>query len=225
MDSKTILAILFQRLLEVYGPRHWWPARTRFEVIVGAILTQNVSWKNAKVAVYKLKKSGLLSPSSLLSVSPVEIAINIKSSRFYNQKAQKLINFCNYLKDKHNLSLNKMFSNEVGVLRKELLKIKGIGKETADSILLYAGNKLSFVVDAYTKRFLFRYGLLGEMSSYDEIRMFFMSNVPMSLYIYKEFHALIVQHCYSICKLVPDCSSCEIKNADNNILCTFYSKQ
>ena len=215
---------IYNRLLKHYGSQNWWPAKTRFEVIVGAILTQNVNWKNAKIAVDTLKRKKILSPCAIISTRHKLIASAIKSSRFYNQKTEKLKSFCNYLFQKHNGSLNKMFSVETDKLRNELLSIKGIGKETADSILLYAGKKLSFVSDAYTKRFLERYGLLNNKSGYDDIRHFFMSSLPQDVYIYNEFHALIVHHCYSICKSKPNCSQCPIRRIDKNNDCYFIKK-
>lgn len=224
MKYRNIQLKIYNRLLKHYGPQNWWPAKTRFEVIVGAILTQNVNWNNAKIAVDTLKRKKIFSPCVIITTHHKLIASAIKSSRFYNQKTKKLKSFCNYLLRKYNGSLNKMFSEETDKLRKELLSIKGIGKETADSILLYAGKKLSFVSDAYTKRFLERYGLLNDKSGYDDIRYFFMSNLPQDVYIYNEFHALIVHHCYNICKSKPNCSQCPIRRIDKNNDCYFAKK-
>jgi endonuclease-3 related protein len=220
-SQQNILVMIFRNLLKTYGRRNWWPAKTRFEVIAGAILTQNVSWRNAKTAVNNLKKAGLLSSKAIISASHEEIAQQIKSSRFYNQKTNKLKNFSRYLEDRYNSSLDKMFSHDAEALRNELLNIKGIGKETADSILLYAGKKLSFVSDAYTKRFLERYGLLNGMSSYDEIRSFFMKNLPSDLYLYNEYHALIVHHGYAVCKSLPICNDCNLRKLKDNIFCNY----
>ena len=128
-------------------------------------------------------------------------------SRFYNQKARKIKNFIDYLLAKHGGSLNVMISEDLEVLREQLLSIKGIGKETADSILLYAGNKLSFVSDAYTKRFVTRFGLLSGEPNYDEIRAYFSKRIPPDVALYHEFHALIVYHGYATCKTTPDCNS------------------
>ena len=148
MKQQAALQKIFYSLLNYYGPRKWWPARTRFEVIIGAILTQNVSWRNAKKAVSELKKNRLLSVKSILSNRQARIASLIKSSRFYNQKARNIQGFCKYLVKKYNGSLDRMFAVDTAVLRTELLALRGIGKETADSILLYAGKKMIFVSDA-----------------------------------------------------------------------------
>lgn len=211
-EKGALLLRIFKRLLKVYGKRNWYPVTTRFEVIIGAILSQNVSWKNAKKALNNLKDSQLLNPTDLYSSSEKRIASLIKPSRFYNQKAEKIKNFMKYFHKRHNGSLDRMFALSMDLLRKELLAIKGIGKETADTILLYAGKKMSFVSDAYTKRFVVRYGLKNANPSYEEIRQYFMSNLPSALYLYNEFHALIVHHCSSLCQAKPKCGECVLAN-------------
>ena len=218
---KGLLLRIFYQLLDHYGPRKWWPAKTKFEVIVGAILVQRVTWENARKAVSNLKREGLLSPQAILSASHDELATKIIPSRFYNQKAEKLKSFCSNLMENYDGSLRKMFANPLTDLRRDLLHIKGIGKETADSILLYAGNKLTFVSDAYTKRWLERYGLFDGLATYDRIREFFMNNLPEDLYTYNEYHALIVHHSRSICKRVPQCHCCPIKRITNVVFCKF----
>lgn len=219
MNSKNIHLKIFQKLLDQYGPRKWWPAKTRFEVIVGAVLTQNVSWRNAKKAIINLRKAGLFSPGAIVSASHKEVADKIKSSRFYNQKAHTLKAFSLFLMEKYDGSLNKMFSQEMEDLRRKLLSIRGIGEETADCILLYAGKKLSFVSDAYTKRFLQRYGLLNGMKTYGEIRKTFMESLPEDLYLYNEYHALIDHHSSGICQSKPDCPNCSVRVIDKNTRC------
>ena len=212
---------IFQKLLKQYGPRKWWPAKTRFEVIAGAVLTQNVTWKNAKKAVDNLKKAGLLSPVALAGAKHEEVAQQIISSRYYNQKAKKLKEFSRFLMEKYDGSLNRLFSGKMEDLREELLNIKGIGRETADCILLYAGKMPSFVSDAYTKRFLDRYGLLKGMETYDEIRNFFMQNLPEDVYLYNEYHALIVFHGHHICQSKPDCRNCPVRTIDKTTYCHY----
>ena len=224
MKQQAPLQKLFYSLLSYYGPRKWWPARTRFEVIIGAILTQNVSWRNAKKAVSELKKNRLLSVKSILSNRQARIASLIKSSRFYNQKARNIQGFCKYLVKKYNGSLDRMFAVDTAVLRTELLALRGIGKETADSILLYAGKKMIFVSDAYTSRLLKRYGFHVNTFSYDHVQKFFMDNLPKDIDIYNEFHALIVHHCYAICMSKPVCDQCPIKSINKEIRCTFAAE-
>ncbi len=221
MNHRHILLSIFERMLQVYGPRKWWPAKTRFEVIVGAILTQNVSWKNVQIAINKLQKNGLLNLESMLSAETGKVAENIRSSRYYNQKAWRLKGFCQHVKERYNGSLDALFNNDMEILREELLGLKGIGKETADSILLYAGQKPTFVSDAYTKRFLDRFGLMDGNAGYDQIRNYFMQNLPTDVYIYNEYHALIDHHCHRICKVQPDCSSCSMKIIGEKLNCQF----
>jgi len=211
MNDRKLLMSIFNKLLSHYGPRHWWPARTRFEIIISAILTQNVSWHNAKKALCSLRSAGLLTPMKIISSNHDVIASRIKSSRFYNEKTKKLKTFCSYLLDNYNGSLNKMFSKDMEALREELLTIKGFGRETVDSILLYAGKKLSFVSDAYTARFLIRLGLIDKSFDYEDIRKYFMDNLPKDLYTYNEYHALIVHHGWATCKAKPVCGECVVK--------------
>jgi len=206
--AKKQLTKIYKKLLSHYGPRNWWPAKTKFEVIVGSILVQNVSWGNAKKAVNNLREKKLLTPEALHKCPIFKLAPLIKSSRFYNQKAQKLKNFTSYLMKTYNGSLRKMFATDTEQLREELLSIKGLGFETVDSILLYAGNKLSFVSDAYTKRILNRYGLVNEKAKYNEIRSLFMENLPTDESLYNEYHALIVHHGAFICQSNPKCEEC-----------------
>jgi endonuclease-3 related protein len=147
---------IYRRLFAAFGPQSWWPGETPFEVIVGAILTQSAAWTNVEKAISNLKKASLLTPSSLRKVSQNELAILIHSSGYYNMKAKKLLSFVNWLDSRFGGSIGKMFVQNDHSLRLELLKIYGIGEETADSILLYAGNKPVFVIDAYTRRIIDR---------------------------------------------------------------------
>jgi len=175
----------YTSLLKEFGKQHWWPAETRFEVIVGAILTQNTAWRNVEKAIANLKEANVLSAEKLLKVDDLERLI--KPAGFYNQKAERLRLIAEWFL-KNQRKAEKMDRME---LRKELLGIKGIGKETADSIILYAFEKPIFVVDAYTRRFCKYYNLF-EGKEYDEYRVFFERNLPFDVEIFKEYHALIV---------------------------------
>ena len=219
MKHRESLKSIYKNLLDAYGPQEWWPAESNFEVIIGAILVQNVSWKNAKIAIESVKSKGLLNPDSLYKIDEKSLSTMIRSSRFYNQKATKIKNFVNHLYKHHNGLLDNLFTGNADEIRKELLGIKGIGKETADCILLYAGNKLSFPSDAYTKRIMSRYGLIPADSNYNEMRKYFMENIDQNLYIYNEFHALIDHHGNRTCKSVPQCLECPIKKISNEIFC------
>jgi endonuclease-3 related protein len=216
---KNRLIEIFDRLLEYFGPRFWWPADSPFEVCVGAILTQNTSWGNVEKALYNIKEKNLLSPEALRAIPIEELAQQIRPAGYFNVKSARLKDFIDWLFDGYNGSLGRMFAGDWRDLREELLEVKGIGPETCDSILLYAGHKPSFVVDTYTKRLFSRLGLLGEKASYEEIRGLFMANLPADIQLYNEYHALIVQHCKDFCRKKPLCESCPL-----NLKCRFYQE-
>lgn len=204
----SLLNKIFFLLLNKFGPQNWWPAETVFEVIVGAILTQNTSWKNVEKAILNLKKSELLSPEKLSKLDDFELALLIKSAGFFNLKAKRLKNFLRFLeKNSFDLETIKKIPN----LREELLKIKGIGKETADSILLYAFDIPYFVIDAYTKRIFSRIGFLDEKASYEDFQELFHNNLPKDIHLYNEYHALIVKLAKEYCRKRPLCYECPIK--------------
>ena len=183
-SRKELLQKIYDRLLAVFGPQRWWPAETPFEVILGAILTQNTAWKNVATAISNLRRYDLLRFDSVCGLSAHELATLIRSSGFYNEKAKKIKSFCEHVLTKWGGSLEEFLSQDMEALRIELLGIRGIGPETADSIVLYAASKASFVVDAYTYRILSRHGWVEEPISYEELRDYFMGalepDVPFS---------------------------------------------
>jgi endonuclease-3 related protein len=162
---------LYRTLARSWGPQHWWPAETPFEVIVGAILTQNTSWKNVERAMASLRSAGALSVAAIGAVPLPELQELVRSSGYYRQKAQRLKDFVNFIAANHGGSVEAMLATPTAQLRAELLSLKGIGEETADSILLYAGNHEIFVVDAYTRRILERHEVVGAKAKYDQIRV------------------------------------------------------
>ncbi len=188
---------LYQSLRRQYGPQHWWPAKARgyearcFEICVGAILTQNTNWKNVEQALEKLRRARALSFKKLLTMRRKTLAALIRPSGYFNQKAIKLQAFATFVKVRFGGSFRRMFKLSTMALREQLLQVHGIGKETADSILLYAGNKPIFVIDAYTKRLLEEQGTVYR--EYDEYRQWFEKHLPRKVKLYQEFHALIVQ--------------------------------
>ncbi len=207
-----------QRLLEIYkilykayGRRKWWPADTAFEVAVGAVLTQNTSWANVEKAITSLKKHNTLSARALRNITHKRLASLIRPCGYYNIKAKRLKNFIDFLFTHYKGNINTMKKNPPEVIRGELLGINGIGPETADSILLYALDKPVFVVDAYTRRITECLGMTTPESSYDEIRALFTKNLPRSVKLFNEYHALIVTHCKEACKVKPDCKECALK--------------
>jgi endonuclease III related protein len=201
---------VFDTLLKSYGPLHWWPAETPFEVCVGAILTQNTNWLNVEKAIVNLKREGLLSLDALWDIDQERLADLIRPSGFFNVKSARLKDFIGWLLKGHG-SLDAMFSGDWVSLREELIGVRGIGRETCDSILLYAGGKPSFVVDAYTKRLFYRLGLVRETAGYEEVRELFMSALPNDSALFNEYHALIVEHCKRHCRKKPICAGCPLR--------------
>ncbi|AZT91198.1 endonuclease [Caldicellulosiruptor changbaiensis] len=201
---------IFQRLYEFWGPQNWWPAETKFEMVVGAILTQNTSWSSVEKAISNLKKANILSIEGILQTPDEILAQLIRPTGYYNQKAKRLKDFCSFLKNEFNFDLQKLFSLEIPELREKLLSQKGIGYETADSIILYGAEKPIFVVDAYTKRLFFRLGLIeSEKIEYNQLQSIIMENLEPQTSLFNEFHALIVKHCKEICKnKKPECKKC-----------------
>jgi endonuclease III related protein len=199
---------IYKKLLKHFGPQSWWPADSPFEVIVGAILTQNTNWKNVEKAIDNLKLSRALRSSSLLKLSNQKLEKLIKPSGFYRQKAKRLKGFI------------REYQKKPIMTREELLEINGIGPETADSILLYAFDKPTFVVDAYTRRIGQRVGLF-KFNDYHEIKDYFEEKLPKNLEIYKEYHALLVELAKNYCKVKPLCEKCPISklcyNYDHDI--------
>ncbi len=205
------LAQYYQALFSTLGPQHWWPAKSAFEVIVAAFLTQNTSWRNVTLALENLRAARLLTPATLERIPETKLARLIRSSGYYRQKARKLKLFVRYLRTNHGGSLKKMFRTPLPRLRAELLELHGIGPETADAILLYAGGLPSFVVDAYTRRILERHGLAEPRATYHHIQDLFHSNLPPDPGLYNEYHALIVRASKDWChKRNPICSECPL---------------
>jgi endonuclease-3 related protein len=202
---------IFNRLLEHFGELHWWPADSPFEVVVGAILTQNTNWRNVERAIAALKKEMPLTARNLLEIERQRLEALIRPAGFFRQKAERLQLFAAHLMNCHAGDLSAMLAGSLSEAREELLHCKGVGPETADSILLYAGGRPSFVVDAYTRRLLARLGLLHGRESYDQIRDLFMTHLPHNSDLFNEFHALIVEQCKQYCRVKPLCSHCPLQ--------------
>lgn len=202
----------YQRLFEALGPQGWWPARTRLEVILGAILTQNTIWRNAAQAIAHLRKRGLLNLKRLRVLDEVELQSLIRPAGFFSQKARAIRAFLAWLDAAHGGSLDRMFAKPAEQLRADLLGLKGLGPETADAILLYAGRKPFFVADAYTRRILARHHLLPADSSYEEAQNFVHHNLDRDAGVYNEFHALLVEvgkrHCR---RNAAECNACPLE--------------
>ncbi|MEW6570918.1 MAG: endonuclease III domain-containing protein [Nitrospirota bacterium] len=208
---EDILRKFFERLYDFFGPRQWWPGETPFEVAVGAILTQNTNWGNVEKAINNLKRQRLLSARALNKMTEGNLSRVIKPAGYYNVKSKRLKSFVSFLVGEYRGSMRRMAKEKTDVLREKLLRINGIGPETADSILLYALEKPVFVIDAYTKRILSRHCIIGYDNSYDEFQELFHKSLQKDVKLYNEYHALLVETGKVFCKPgVPLCSQCPL---------------
>ena len=208
---ETDLLSIYRTLLDHFGPLNWWPADNPFEVVIGAILTQNTAWTNVELAIANLKDAQALSPDKLSNLPSDRLEELIKPSGFFRQKATRLQNLSRHLVTEWQSNLNDFCSGPLDEARERLLARPGIGPETADSILLYAAGRPTFVVDAYTRRVFERIGELQGNESYDEIRELFMQALPENVALYNEYHAQIVQLAKTCCrKRKPLCNECPL---------------
>ena len=202
---------IFELLSSHFGPQNWWPAETELEMIVGAVLTQNTSWKNVEKAIENLKVKGLLSMEGLRSLSLTELAQEIRPAGYFNIKAKRLTNLIDFIVETYQADLSLFLEDETRNLRQGLLSVKGVGPETADSILLYAAHRPVFVIDTYTHRVLYRHGMSEEQTTYDELQRLFMDHLTEDTSLFNEFHALIVQTGKLYCRRKPLCSHCPLE--------------
>lgn len=210
-DERPPLEDYFNSLFTTLGPQHWWPGNSAFEVIIGAILTQNTAWTNVEQAISNLREADLLSADGIQTANLRRLERLVRSSGYFRQKARKLKAFCAFLETEYGGSLERMFATPTNVLREKLLGVFGIGPETADSILLYAGGHGIFVVDAYTKRLLQRHGWAGENPKYSDVQWIFERQFPGNAKLFNEFHALIVQAGKRWCTASnPKCDECPL---------------
>lgn len=206
----TLLSDVYDRLLAAYGPQHWWPGESPFEVMVGAILVQNTAWKNVEKAIANLVEHGLLEPRALYDTPAAELEELIRPAGYFRMKTRRLRSLLEFLLERYDGSLDAMFATDLPTLRQELLGVHGVGPETADSILLYAGGMLSFVVDTYTHRVLARHGWIGFDADYHEIQDHFQDGLPADARLYNEYHALLVRVGHVHCRKTPKCDGCPL---------------
>ena len=209
MNRCDKLTELYDRLLDAYGPQHWWPAESAFEVIVGAVLTQNTSWKNVEKAIARLKATGNLDLDHIVALSQDDLAGLIRSSGFFNVKAKRLKNLCEWLQSQG--GLDALATWDIGMLRKSLLSFSGTVPETADDILLYAYDRPVFVIDTYTRRLLKKLGLIEGREDYEALRQMFETCLPRDHRLYNEYHALIVRHAKEKCAHDNQCRHCAVE--------------
>lgn len=200
----------YERLSAAYGPQHWWPGESAIEIIVGAVLTQNTNWKNVELAIEKLRVGNFLSLDRLVQVESAELEELIRSAGYFRLKTQRLKNLVLFISNQFG-SVEKMFRSDQTELREQLLNVNGIGPETADSILLYAGNYPTFVVDAYTARIAKRHDWIDREAKYASLKALFESNLPRDVRVFNEYHALIVQVGKFHCRPTPVCDGCPLQ--------------
>jgi endonuclease III related protein len=212
MTTVDRLMAIYERMLVQLGPQHWWPAETPFEVMVGAILTQNTNWKNVERAIDNLKGVGLMSLEALSTLPTGLLAEYIRPAGYYNIKAGRLHNLLTFINEHHGGDLQAFLDQPLPHFREQLLSIKGVGRETADSILLYAANLPVFVVDTYTHRILVRHQVIDEEFGYEAIQELFMDNLACDTRLYNEYHALLVRVGNVYCKKNnPNCAACPLQ--------------
>ncbi|HUW19208.1 MAG TPA: endonuclease III domain-containing protein [Sedimentisphaerales bacterium] len=216
MTDKTLTEI-YQLLFERFGPQHWWPGKTQFEIIVGAILTQNTNWGNVEKAIANLEAAHLLSPEALHTIDIKQLAGLIRPAGYFNVKARRLKSFIDWLFTDYGGELTRLENLDTEQLRSELLAIKGVGRETADSILLYALDRKIFVVDAYTARVAVRHGLIEPEADYEQLRDLFESNLPQDVQLFNEYHALLVRVGKEFCRPKARCEGCPLEKLPHNV--------
>jgi len=203
---------IYRLLLERFGPQKWWPGETKFEVIVGAILTQNTNWNNVEKAIDNLRADNLLHPGKLHQLPQPRLAELIRPAGYYKVKAKRLKNFLDWLFDSYDGNIDNLRDLDTDLFKDELLAVKGIGPETADSILLYAFDRCVFVVDTYTARLAVRHQLIEPDIDYHQLQYLFESNLPQDIAMFNEFHALLVKVGKEFCRPKPRCSGCPLRD-------------
>lgn len=217
MTTKDKLEEIYNSLFSFFGPQGWWPGDAQIEIIIGAILTQNTSWSNVEKAINNLKKAGVLNADSLYGLETERLAEFIRPAGYYNIKAARLRAFLKWFFDNYNGSFIEFEAVDTLDLRHELLGIKGIGRETADSILLYAFERPVFVVDAYTARIVHRHQLIDSDADYEQLRELFQSNLPEDVKLFNEYHALLVRTGKEFCRPKARCKGCPLEGLPHDL--------
>jgi endonuclease-3 related protein len=210
MDDRDRFVRIYEALLAAFGPQDWWPADTPFEVLVGAVLAQRTSWRNVSIAIERLRAAGLLTAEALAEAPPDRLQELIRPSGYYRQKAARLQLFVRWLLDRADGDPSALACVATDDLRAELLALRGIGPETADSMLLYAFGRPTFVVDAYTKRAAVRHGLADADCAYFELKDLFEAHLPRDLGLFKDYHAQLVELGKRFCRPTPLCGHCPL---------------
>ncbi|MHC4120467.1 MAG: endonuclease III domain-containing protein [Planctomycetota bacterium] len=220
--TRETLTEIYELLYEAFGPQNWWPGETPFEVMAGAVLTQNTNWTNVEKAIANLKSAECLSPEGLGRIDLPHLAELIRPAGYYNLKAKRLKSFVDWLIGDYEGKVENLRSVDTGQLRTELLAIKGVGRETADSILLYALGRPIFVVDAYTARIAVRHGLIEAGADYEQLRELFESNLPEDTQLFNEYHALLVRVGKEFCRTKARCPGCPLEELPHTVEIEYF---
>lgn len=222
MTSETLTEI-YELLYKAFGPQSWWPGESPLEIIVGAILTQNTNWRNVEKAIVNLKSAKYMAPQELHRASAEQLAGLIRPAGYFNIKAKRLKNFIDWLFENYDGDVANLQGVHTETLREEMLSIKGIGRETADSILLYALDRPVFVVDAYTARIAVRHGLIEPDADYEQLRQLFEANLPADVALFNEYHALLVRTGKEFCRPKARCPGCPLEKHPHNLDVEYFS--
>jgi endonuclease-3 related protein len=210
---------MYDSMFAYFGPQKWWPGESVLEIMVGAVLTQNTNWKNVEKAIANLKQREVLSLQGLQALPTDALAEAIRPSGYYNLKAKRLKNLIGFLNERYDADLSRFLEESTDALREGLLSVKGVGFETADSILLYAAQRPVFVIDTYTFRILRRHGMVADQATYHELQALFEEHLPADTPLFNEFHALIVMTGKEFCRPRPPCRKCPLQEWESIDLC------
>jgi len=202
---------IYHKLYHAFGPQHWWPGDSPFEIAVGAILTQNTNWANVEKAIASLKNKRALSAKGIHEMKTEKLALFIRPAGYFNVKARRLKAFIHFLINDYHGSMGRMKNEKLDTLRTKLLNVHGIGPETADSILLYALDNPVFVIDAYTKRALSRHSVINHDENYERIQDLFHETLKRDTELFNEYHALFVRLGKTYCRKKPLCDECPLE--------------
>lgn len=217
ISTAQTLKDFYEALLAAYGPQGWWPGDTPTEIVIGAILTQNTNWQNVERAIVNLRSANLIDFAALHEITAERLAELIRPAGYYNVKAKRLKNFARWLCERYQGDLARLREIPLHQLREELLSVNGIGRETADSILCYALELPTFVVDAYTARIAQRHNLIDEGTGYEDLKSLFQDNLPDDVTLFNEYHALIVAVAKKHCRTKPICAKCPLERFPHSV--------
>jgi endonuclease-3 related protein len=207
---------LYERMLRHFGPQHWWPGESPLEIMIGAVLTQNTNWSNVERAIKNLRRDDLIDIEKLVKIDPSALAELIRPAGYFNIKAKRLKSLIDFVWREYEGDLDRFFNLPIDQLREKLLSVNGIGRETADDIVLYAAGKPTFVVDAYTYRIMVRHRLIAEDDDYEAIKEMFETHLPTDLALFNEYHALLVATGKNFCRKLARCEGCPLETLDHD---------